>query len=208
MSGAWIRAPSCDAGKGDRFPVRKLHNKREAPAHPFDRPSQCREVHVGALLDGGHLLTPRDFANFSCVSSRALRISCTPNGTELMPEPKLCRSSRFSRTRFTTTRVPPSRERGAVGTKPSRGCPAVKTKRRRHYGQTARVTSSLSRYARSWESTWEPCSGGPEEVAGAFFDGCRDSSARRLRYTRIPGRFQPRRSLTGGWDWIRSTTRP
>jgi hypothetical protein len=84
MSGEWIRAPSCDAGKGDRFPVRKLDNKREAPAHLFDRPSQCREVHVGALLDGGHLLTPRDFANFSCVSSRAWRISCTPNGTKLM----------------------------------------------------------------------------------------------------------------------------
>ena len=27
-----------------------------AAAHLFDRPSQCREVHIGALLDGAHLL--------------------------------------------------------------------------------------------------------------------------------------------------------
>jgi hypothetical protein len=46
----------CDAGKCDRFPVRKLDNKREAAAHLFDCPSQCREVHIGALLDGAHLL--------------------------------------------------------------------------------------------------------------------------------------------------------
>src|SRR6266480_701639 len=57
--------------------------------------------------------------------------------------------------------------------------PAVRTMRRRHYGRAVGLTSSLSRYARSWESTWEPCSGSPEESEGAFFYGCRDSSVRR-----------------------------
>ena len=87
---------------------------------------------------------------------------------------------------------PSSRDRGPVGGKPV-AATAVRTKRRRLYGRAVGVTSSLSRYARSWESTWEPCSGSAEEAEGAFFDGCQDSSACRLRRAKIEGRFQPPR---------------
>jgi len=47
--GGTIRFCRGDASERDRFPVGKLHNKREAAAHLFDRPSQRREVHVGTL---------------------------------------------------------------------------------------------------------------------------------------------------------------
>jgi hypothetical protein len=50
--GSWFRLRRCEDGQCDRLPVWKLDNKREAAAHLFDRPSQCREVHIGAFLGG------------------------------------------------------------------------------------------------------------------------------------------------------------
>lgn len=81
----------------------------------------------------------------------------------------------------------PAQDRGPVAGKLDRRAT------RKDHGPTVGVTSSLSRHARSRESTWEPCSGSSEEGEGAFST---DVATLRLRHPRIQGRFQPPRGAS------------
>jgi len=63
--------------------------------------------------------------------------------------------------------------------RPHGAATAVKTQRRRPWGRTMGVPSFLSLHARSWESTWGPCSESPQEAAGASCHGGRGIEDRR-----------------------------
>jgi hypothetical protein len=63
--------------------------------------------------------------------------------------------------------------------RPHGAATAVKTQHRRPWGRTVGVPSFLSLHARSWESTWGPCSESPQEAAGASCHGGRGIEDRR-----------------------------